>query len=110
VNEQAERLASNQTLFRAVNEKMLGLNDAFASQEETAGVVCECSHLDCFEQIDITPAAYAAVHENPRRFVVVPSGEHVYPDIERIVTCTEQYFVVEKVDVAGEVAEQAAGR
>jgi hypothetical protein len=104
-DQQAERLASNQTLFRAVNEKMLALNETF--ELPSAEFVCECSHLACTETIKITLADYTEVRSNPRWFLVAASDEHVVPEIEDIVSRTDRYFVVEKRDVAGEVAEQA---
>ena len=105
---QAERLASNQTLFRFVNDEMLGLNEAFATDpESSAGFVCECSRLDCVDQVEIGLAEYTQVRSNRRWFVVAASEEHVFPEIEQVIKRADQYFVVEKLDVAGEVAEQA---
>jgi hypothetical protein len=108
---QAERLASNQALFRVVNEQMALLNGRFEPHADgCVAFVCECSHLGCVEHVQMTPEAYAAVRGNPRRFVVAPSYEHVFTEIERVVTCTGRYFVVETVGVAAEVAEQMVGR
>ena len=105
----AERLASNQALFRLVNEEMLALNEAFAANDAgDAGFVCECAHLDCVEHIEITLADYADVRSNQRWFLTAPSEEHVFPEVEQIIARTDHYFVVEKLGVAGEVAEQAA--
>jgi hypothetical protein len=43
------------------------------------------------------------VRENPRRFLVLP--DHVYPEVERVVGGFDGYVIVEKQDIAGEVAE-----
>lgn len=108
---QAERLASNQSLFRVVNEKVATLNPAFRLDGVGGiGFVCECSRLDCAEQIDITLTDYAEVRSNPRWFVVAPSDEHVVAEVEQILARTERYFVVEKIGVGGEVAEQLGAR
>jgi hypothetical protein len=110
VNEkQAERLASNQALFRSVNETMQDLEKRFGPRpDDRIAFVCECSHLDCVEEIAITHAEYTGVRSNPRWFVVAPSDEHVFPEIELVIKRTDRYFVLQKIDVAGEVAEQAA--
>jgi hypothetical protein len=109
--QQAERLASNQTLFRAVNEKVAELNGTFGARvDDSATFVCECSHPDCVEQVEMSLAVYAAVHRNPRWFVVAPSDDHVIRRIERVIRRTDEYFVVEKLGVAAAVAEQAVAR
>ncbi len=106
---QAERLASNQTLFRVVNEGVHALNEKFAAEDDgNSGFACECSRLDCVEHIEVTLAEYAEVRSNARWFLVAPSGEHVFSQVEHGITRTDRYFVVEKTGVAGEVAEQAA--
>jgi len=106
--QQAERLASNQALFREVNERMMALSERFEpDRAHSADFVCECSHLSCAEQIRMTLTAYTAIRSNPRWFLVAPSPEHVFPEIEDVVKRTDRYFVVEKRGAAGEVAEQA---
>lgn len=103
-DEQREvRAARNQSLFRAVNEKMRDLNGAVASLTEMFTVACECADLACLEVIDISPSEYEAVRAHPRRFVVRP--KHLYPGIETVVRETQTYVVVEKIATAGEVAE-----
>jgi hypothetical protein len=106
--QQAMRLASNEAMFRAVNEKIAGLNEAFDPLADDGTFICECSSLDCIEQVEITLAEYAAVRRNPRWFLVAPSEGHVVVGIERIVERAQGYFVVEKLDAAAEVVEQLA--
>jgi hypothetical protein len=107
--ERQRRLAANETLFREVNEQIETLNAATDPPTERGVFLCECSRLGCAERIDMTFAAYAAVRSNPRWFVVLPSDEHVGPvEMERVVAHTDHYFIVEKLDLAGEIAEIAA--
>jgi hypothetical protein len=47
------------------------------------------------------------VRATPRRFVVKPG--HVHPDVERVVSRSVTYWVVEKVGEAGDVASEHAG-
>ncbi len=102
-HEREVRAARNQSLFRAVNERVRDLNEKFAAAVDTFVVACECADATCVEMIDISHDAYHAVRAEPRHFVVRP--EHVLHDIERVVREEGSYVVVEKVEVAGEVAE-----
>jgi len=100
------RAARNQSLFRSVNEKMASLNEAFAETLRTFAIACECDDLACVEMIEITPDHYRAVRAEPRRFVI--RAEHINQDVEVVVQRSPDYVVVEKVDAAGETAEQLA--
>ncbi len=100
------RAARNQSLFRAVNEKLRELNAALESVGETFVVACECADTSCLEMVEIAPQEYIAVRESPRRFVVLAG--HIYPDVERVVDEGAQYVVVEKLAQAGTAAEEFA--
>ena len=51
------RAARNQAMFRAVNEKIGELNNAFAVITGTYGIACECFDPTCVEVVSITPEA-----------------------------------------------------
>ncbi|MES1248416.1 MAG: hypothetical protein ABUS54_12175 [Actinomycetota bacterium] len=87
------RAARNQALFRAVNEKMLELNETFGEIVGTFSVACECARVDCLELLEIPPDAYRAIRESPRTFAVAPG--HAQDGIERVVSSHEGYTVVE---------------
>jgi hypothetical protein len=53
---------------------------------------------------------YEDLRSEPTRFAVAPSGEHVVFEVERIVDRREDYWVVEKLGEAAEVAEQTDPR
>jgi hypothetical protein len=106
--EREVRAARNQAMFRAVNEKLATLNEAFAQLVGTFAVACECADTSCVEMIEIAPEEYRAVRAEPRRFVV--RAGHVYPDVEVVVHETPAYVVVEKVAAAAEIAELLAQR
>jgi hypothetical protein len=91
-----ERLSRNQAVFRAINERMRELNEAFDDLVPTHTYACECANLSCLEQIEVPPGDYEAVRRHSRRFFVAPSDSHVIPDIERIVVKAPQYWIVEK--------------
>lgn len=100
------RAARNQSLFRAVNEKVRELNNAVAEWSQTQPIACECADLHCIEQIQISADSYEAVRAEPRRFVVL--ADHVVPDVEHVVREADGYVVVEKLAAAGEAAEAVA--
>jgi 5-bromo-4-chloroindolyl phosphate hydrolysis protein len=104
--EREVRAARNQALFRAVNENLRRLNEAFASLAGTFTIACECADRNCLDMIEIEPREYLAVRAEPRHFAVLP--EHVYPDVEVVVRESEGYVVVEKTAAAGEVSDSLA--
>src|SRR4051812_39268632 len=103
-NEQREiRATRNQAIFRAINEKIASLNDAFGVVAGTFSVACECADNTCIALLEILPDAYHDVRKNPRRFVVLP--EHVQPDVEDVVSTAEGYTVVEAIGSGASVAD-----
>jgi hypothetical protein len=102
-HEREARAARNQSLFRAVNERLEDLNHAFESVSDTFTIACECADTTCVEMVQIKSEEYEAVRAEPRHFVVCP--DHVYPDVEVVVREVEGFVVVEKMGLAGEIAE-----
>jgi hypothetical protein len=102
----AARAARNQSLYREVNERIEELNKAFDALLPLGDWVCECANEECFERIELTHEEYEAVRSRPTRFFVKPSDEHVVPEAENVTERHERYWVVEKIGVAGEIAER----
>jgi hypothetical protein len=102
---QAVRTAKNESVFRAVNERISEVQEGFGDAE-LVGFLCECSRLGCREPVQAWLQEYAAVRANPRHFLVAHG--HIDPDLERIVSRTERYMVIEKLGLAGEIAEDEA--
>jgi hypothetical protein len=98
------KAAKNQSLFREVNERLkeVGQHTQSVANEEDA--ICECANDECSERLSISQAAYESVRKNPTWFIVLPSDDHVFPDVERVVKEEAGYWVVEKVDQAAVVA------
>lgn len=96
------RVASNETMFRDVNEAVRG---GRWPGEEGAPVAyrCECARLGCSRLIELRTSDYERIRVHPRRFLIAPG--HEVPDAETIVERHDHYVVVEKCDEAGEVAE-----
>jgi 5-bromo-4-chloroindolyl phosphate hydrolysis protein len=101
--EREVRAARNQSLFRAVNEKLRELNQAFSDVTETYVIACECADTTCVETLHIVMETYIEVREHPSRFVVL--ADHVFPDVERVVARNDGYAVVENNTSVSEITE-----
>jgi hypothetical protein len=87
-----ERIAQNEILFRQVNDRIEELERGWELRE--VDFVCECGDASCTAPATITLAAYEAIRQNPRRFIVLPG--HEIPDVEKVVERRDRYLVVEK--------------
>ncbi len=101
-----ERMAKNEALFRAVNERVKDVSRSLQDEVEghlaTAPVefVCECALEACLDPVPTTVTEYEAVRAHPTRFLIAPG--HETPSVERVVLEGGGYAVVEKhADVAG---------
>jgi hypothetical protein len=108
VDDRRERQAKNEMLFRRINEQIEDLGESWLGQESgerAYDFVCECQDTECTERIALTVAEYESIRASGRRFVVVPSAEHVDMTIENVVDMSSRYWVVEKTDESGDLAE-----
>jgi hypothetical protein len=100
VPDRAERQAVNEGLVRDVNERIAGLdrNAAanWAEEDQLFEFRCECSTPACEEQVRMTLEEYDEVRHQDDRFVVVPG--HETAAIERVVSSTDRFTIVDKVD------------
>ena len=97
------RFASNEALYRSVNERIEGVSRTFApALDETLHVICECGRIDCVQEIEISVGDYERVRSEPTFFIVVPG--HETADVEVVVEQHESYNGLE------EQGRSAAGR
>ena len=100
--QQAQRKAArNQSLFREVNERIEHLQKEWAPVSEI-DFICECADESCTGPISMTLIEYEEVRGFAEHFFVLP--EHVYPEVEAVVTTNERYWIVEKLEHAAQVA------
>jgi hypothetical protein len=102
-DEREIRAARNQAQFRAINEQIKSMNEAYAEFAGSFAIACECANQRCIEMLQLSPEEYEAVRAEPRHFAVLPG--HVYPDVEDVVRESNGYVVVEKIARAADVAE-----
>lgn len=89
------RKASNEAMFRQVNEQIERLQHAFAlTEDEPLSIVCECDRLDCAEMVRVPVDAYERTRADPARFLVVPGHED--ESIESVVDSHGHYLIVRK--------------
>lgn len=102
-----QRLGANEAVFREINE---GIERGQWPGEEDSpiGFRCECARLGCNELVELSVREYEEVRSHPRRFVVLPGHERL--DVETVVERHRGYLVVEKLDSAGELAEESDPR
>lgn len=103
-----ERAARNQSLFREINERVEALNVAFNDLLPLGDWVCECADDTCVERVFLSLKQYEAVRSESTRFVVLPG--HVDEAVEKTVERTDGYWVVEKIEVAAEIARETDPR
>jgi hypothetical protein len=103
-DERALRLAQNEGIMRQVNERIGEIAEGLGGDDHRYDFLCECSRLDCVQRISLTLAEYGHVREEGDRFAVLAG--HEAPEVEDVVEKFDQYWIVEKVGVAGEVARE----
>jgi len=90
-----EQEATNQTIFREMNEWTEEDGDArlgLARPMDT--YLCECSDRRCSEPIRLTRVEYESVRTEATRFAIATNHEN--PEIDRIVEEFARYTTVDK--------------
>ena len=72
MDQRSARLAANEAVFRAGNERIDAL---LADRHGTTPYMCECGDAHCFQMIDLTNDEYEAVRSHPARFAVASGHE-----------------------------------
>lgn len=108
VDERHERIAKNETVFRAANREIeRAEQEAGGGADGLIEVLCECGREGCSGLISLTVAEYDGVHSQDDRFVVVRGHESA--EIERVVEERAGYLVVDKFGEAEDIAEGESG-
>jgi hypothetical protein len=105
--ERAVRAAETEAIFRDVNETMAE-QAGEVSADERVSLLCECSNDACADSISVQKAEYERVRAQPDQFLIKPG--HVTEGIEVVLERHPEYWVIAKVGVAGEIAEETDPR
>jgi hypothetical protein len=104
-----DRLARNEVMFRAINDRIRDLANRFGTMsDDSLAFVCECADETCVERVSLTPAQYDDVRAIPARFVVAP-GHEATPLVERVVFRGPEFVIVRKIGIAAEIARELTG-
>lgn len=99
-----KRLAKNEAFFRSVNETIRDVAAQHGPDAHVYEFLCECSDPACVDRVALTTADYEKIREDGARFVLMAG--HNVAEIEDVVSSSGGHVVVEKVGLAGEVAEE----
>ena len=91
--------ATNETVFRAMNEWSKDANDDYPGIDHINTYLCECSDRRCTEPISLTRPEYEAVRAVPVRFAIALNHEN--PEIDLVLFENTRYATVEKFHGAG---------
>lgn len=105
-----EQEATNQTIFREINEWTEEGNDALLGLGPRIDTyLCECSDRSCSEPIRLTRLEYESIRAESVRFAIALNHEN--PEIDRVVVENERFATVDKFHgVPARIARQTDPR
>jgi hypothetical protein len=109
-NDQPERVARNEALFRDVNERTKEISESLIPDQPSfvLEIFCECGELDCTAKLALPTSDYERVRDRPEQFVV--AAGHEIAQVESVVDRRDGYVVVAKNGQAGTVARRTDPR
>jgi hypothetical protein len=102
-DQRTERIARNESAFRALNESLEASVHRGRPDDDRAGFVCECGAPDCDTTVRVTLATYESIRQDSMLFLIVPG--HDAPGVEDVVNGGDGYAVVRKCEDAAEIVE-----
>jgi hypothetical protein len=106
MDQRSARLAANEAVFRAGNER---IDTMLGDRNGPTAYMCECGDPKCFQMIDLTSEEYEEVRSHPARFFVV-SGHEDLTAGEVVVTEEPRFTIVEKRGAEREIVERSDPR
>lgn len=94
MNTELVRLATTESIFRNVNERIAESAQRFDAHE--AEFVCECDDRSCTHRLEASLDDYERVRGEPTRFLLAPGHED--EAIEKVVERRRRFHVVEKFE------------
>jgi hypothetical protein len=106
MDNRSARLAANEAVFRAANERIEAM---LGDERGTTAYMCECGDAQCFQMIDLTNEEYEEVRSHPARFFVVNGHEDLTAG-EVVVEEAARFTIVEKRGAGREIVERSDPR
>ena len=101
-SDRKERLALNEALFRAANERMVDWEERHRV-EATELYFCECANTECRQKVSLRESDYERIRSDSDHFVVAPG--HEVTDVETVIESHEEWVVIEKAPEVREIVE-----
>jgi hypothetical protein len=106
VDPHLDRVAKNESLYRAVNQQIEHVSTELGGDESSElEVLCECGRDGCDSLVRLPAGEYERVHFQLDRFVLAPG--HATAEIEDVVEEHDGWIVVDKFGEAEEIAERS---
>ena len=105
----AERVARNDAVFRAANER---IERAAEKNAVLQGIpfICECADRSCTAILTLSHGEYEEVRSNARWFLNAPGHDAAGGEWVQVVEERDGWVLVEKLGRAGEIVEQLDSR
>jgi hypothetical protein len=100
-----ERIAENQAIFRAANERIHAAAGVYDVSMRVP-FICECADPTCSEVVPLELREYQEIRADPRHFFNVPGHEAASQGAAIVVEERSGYVIAEKIGHAAEVAEE----
>jgi hypothetical protein len=105
-----QRTGENEARFREVNERLKERKEDESAWTIPLEWICECADEGCTDRIKMSLSEYEELRSEATHFAVAPNEAHVSLEVERIVDKREDFWVVEKLGKAAEIAEETDPR
>jgi hypothetical protein len=102
----ARRIAENESRFREANEKIEDAALRLEPDANTLPFVCECGRSECLQTIRLSLGDYEQARQEGTFFVCAPGHEITGEGVGRVVRRTNDFVIMEKLGVAGAIAEE----
>ena len=104
-----ERIVRNDAIFREANEGIREAAEDHLEGGEQVPFLCECADENCRELVQLTLAEYQSIRSDPRLFVNVAGHQASAHGWAEAIASRDGHVVVEKVGLAGDLAEELEG-
>jgi hypothetical protein len=102
----ARRIAENESRFREANEKIEDAALRLEPDATTLPFVCECGRSECLQTIRLSLRDYEQARQQGTFFVCAPGHEITGEGVGRVVRQTDDFVIMEKLGLAGAIAEE----
>ena len=101
MDEQAQRVAENEILFRQVNEHVVAGGRRPAESFE---ILCECADTSCMDHVRVTTESYERARGQATDFLLKP--DHGKPEFETVMENHDEFVLVRKTREAAILARK----